>query len=221
MRSRTSKRAPDNRSRRLRDEEGERLITPSLRSPPPHQHPHQCHWRTSSSYRVPGLEDDVGKELAEALGRLPLALEQAAAYLDREGMPVPDYLRLLHEREADLYGRGRVADRDETIATLWDISLERIAEKNSASLQLLELCAYLAPERIPLDLFTLHTQLLPEPLAAAAADELAFSETIGVLVDYSLMKRTGTGLQLHRLLQGAIRARHVGPPQPGAVAGSA
>jgi hypothetical protein len=84
---------------------------------------------------------------------------------------------------------------------------------------LLELCAYLAPEPIPLDLFTENAELLPGPLAAAAADPLAFSEAIGTLVDYSLAKRTPAGLQLHRLLQGVIRARlataPAGSPTPG------
>ncbi len=166
--------------------------------------------------RAPGLGDDAGKELAEELGRLPLALEQAGAYLDRSAIPAQDYLRLLRQRAADLYARGQVSGRTDTIATLWDISLERIADENPAAVQLLDLCAYLAPERIPLDLFTLHPGLLPEPLAAAAADELAFNEAIGILVDYSLIKRTAAGLQIHRLIQGAIRARHTGQAPPDA-----
>ena len=52
---------------------------------------------------------------------------------------------------------------------LWDISLERITGENPAAVLLLDLCAYLAPEPIPLDLFTGHADLLPEPLSAAAA----------------------------------------------------
>ena len=68
--------------------------------------------------------------------------------------------------------------------------------------------------RIPLDLFTAHPELLPEPLATAAADELAFNEAIGTLVDYSLVKRTAAGLQIHRLVQGAIRARHAAKRPP-------
>lgn len=160
--------------------------------------------------RVPGLEEEPGKELAEELGRLPLALEQAAAYLDRSAIPAQDYLRLLRQRAADLYARGDVSGRKDTIATLWAVSLERISAEDFAAVQLLELCAYLAPERIPLDLFSAHPGLLPEPLAEAAADELAFNEAIGILVDYSLVKRTAAGLQIHRLLQGAIRARHRG-----------
>ncbi len=173
-------------------------------------------WLPGGLPRVPALGDDAGKELAEELGRLPLALEQAGAYLDRSAIPAQDYLRLLLRRAAELYARGRVSGRTDTIATLWDISLERIADENPAAVQLLDLCAYLAPERIPLDLFTLHPGLLPEPLAAAAADELAFNQVIGILVDYSLIKRTATGLQIHRLIQGAIRARHSGQAPPDA-----
>lgn len=162
--------------------------------------------------RVPNLEEDPGREIAAELGRLPLALEQAAAYLDRSAMPARDYLDLLRRRAADLYARGTVSGRHETIATLWDIALERISGEDPAAVVLLELCAYLAPEPIPLDLFTAHTGLLPEPLASAAADELAFGEVIGTLVDYSLAKRTLAGLQLHRLVQAVIRARLAATP---------
>jgi hypothetical protein len=158
--------------------------------------------------RVPTLADDTGTALAEELGWLPLALDQAAAYINRTKKPADDYLRLLQSRAAELYRQGRPGGRDDTMATLWDISLEHVTAENQAAGQLLDLCAYLAPDRIPLDLFTEHTDLLPEPLAPAAGDELAFDEAIAVLVDYSLLKRTETGLQIHRVLQGALRARH-------------
>jgi hypothetical protein len=169
--------------------------------------------------RVPGLPDDTGAELAEELGFLPLALDQAAAYMNRAQKPAGDYLRLLRDRAAELYRQGRVSGRKDTMATLWDISLEHITRENQAAAQLLDLCAYLAPEGIPLDLFTGHTDLLPAPLAVAAVDELAFDEAIAVLVDYSLLKRTETGLQIHRVLQGALRARHQHQP-PAAAAGA-
>jgi hypothetical protein len=167
--------------------------------------------------RVPALDDDTGTELAEELGLLPLALDQAAAYMKRAEKPAADYLRLLRSRAAELYRQGRVNGRDDTMATLWDISLEHVTGENRASAQLLDLCAYLAPDGIPLDLFTAHADLLPEPLAAAAGDELAFDEAIAVLVDYSLLKRTETGLQIHRVLQGALRARHHPQPPPAPV----
>jgi tetratricopeptide (TPR) repeat protein len=159
--------------------------------------------------RVPHLGQDAAEQIAGELGRLPLALEQAAAYLDISQIPGPEYLGLLRTHATDLHRRGIVAARqDVTIATLWDLSLERISAQHPAAVQLLDVCAYLAPEPIPLDLFTIHHDRLPQPLAAAAADPLAFADTIAVLADYSLAKRTPSGLQLHRLVQAAIRARH-------------
>ena len=166
--------------------------------------------------RVPDLGQETGEQIAEELGRLPLALEQAAAWLDRSQMPGQEYLELLRSRGADLYARGQVSDRHDTIATLWEISVGRITAENPAAVQLLGVCAYLAPEPIPLDLFTAHADLLPEPLSSAAADRLAFSDAIAVLVDYSLAKRTPAGLQLHRLVQATIRARDSSPARPAA-----
>jgi hypothetical protein len=158
--------------------------------------------------RVPDLGQELSEQIAQELGRLPLALEQAAAYMDRAQMPGREYLELLRTRAADLHARGQVTSRKDTIATLWDISLDRISGESPAAVQLLDICAYLAPEPIPLDLFTTHPGQLPEPLSLAAADQLAFGDTVAVLVDYSLAKRTQAGLQLHRLVQATIRARH-------------
>jgi hypothetical protein len=159
--------------------------------------------------RVPDLAQAIGEQIAEELGRLPLALEQAAAYLDISQTPLEEYLELLRDRASEILQLGQVSSRDDiTIATLWDLSLNRIEGESPAAVQLLEICAYLAPEPIPLDLFTAHTELLPEPLSAAAADKLKFNNVVAFLVDYSLAKRSPAGLQLHRLVQAAIRTRH-------------
>jgi len=165
--------------------------------------------------RVPDLDQRTGELIAEELGRLPLALEQAAAWLDRSQMPAAQYLELLRSRGAELFRRGEVSDRSDTIATLWEISVGRITAENPAAVQLLGVCAYLAPEAVPLDLFTGHAERLPEPLSSAAADPLVFTDAIAMLVDYSLAKRTPAGLQLHRLVQATIRARDTSPaPSP-------
>jgi hypothetical protein len=159
--------------------------------------------------RAPEVEEPDAAAIAEELGRLPLALEQAAAYLDSTRMPPPEYLDLLRTRAAELHALGRVDQRDDTIASLWDLSLERISAKSPAAGHLLDVCAYLAPEPIPLDLFTAHPDVLPDPLAAAARDKLAFADTVALIVDYSLAKRTRDGsLLLHRLVLAALRSRH-------------
>ena len=103
-----------------------------------------------------------------------------------------------------------VADqlRDRSVATVWELSLDQIGHENPAGLQLLDICAYLAPEPIPLDLFTDSVDKLPEPLSTAAADPLLFNDALATIVDYSMAKRNQSGLQLHRLVQAALRTRH-------------
>jgi len=155
--------------------------------------------------RAPALTDEQANVLAERLGDLPLALEQAAAYLEQTQLPPADYLQLLTTRGVEMYVRGRVADHKHTIATLWSLSLDQLRAAQPAAVQLLGLGAYLAPEPIPLDLFTDHPEQLPAPLDRVAGDPLAFAETVGALVDYSLARRTGNDILVHRLVQDVIR----------------
>jgi len=162
--------------------------------------------------RVPALTGDQVDALAELLGDLPLALEQAAAYLEQTQLPPAEYLHLLTTRAPEMYGRGRVVDHQHTIATLWSLSLDQLRAAQPAAVQLLGLCAWLAPEPIPLDLFTGHPEQLPPPLDRVAGDALAFAETVGAVVDYSLARRSDAGLVLHRLVQAVIR--QPGPDQP-------
>ena len=155
--------------------------------------------------RVPHLTEEGANALAEQLGDLPLALEQAAAYLDQTGLSATEYLHLLRVRACDLYDRGQVTDHQDTIATLWSLAFQQLKDAHPEAVYLLQLCAWLAPEPIPLDLFTSQPDELPELLASAVIDPLTMADMVGVLVDYSLVRRTTNGLVLHRLLQAVTR----------------
>ncbi|MEU4389884.1 FxSxx-COOH system tetratricopeptide repeat protein [Kribbella sp. NPDC023855] len=163
------------------------------------------------SARVSGLDRGVAEEIAEAVGCLPLALEKTAAFLDRSQMPAAEYLEILTSRTEATLDKGQRPTRGDTVATVWTLSFERLLNENPAAMQLMDICAYLAPEAIPLNLFTEHADLLPVPLSDAASDPLAFGEAIAALADYSLVERTGTNLQIHRLVQAALRSRHQSP----------
>jgi tetratricopeptide (TPR) repeat protein len=169
----------------------------------------QLLWR-----RCPGIDPAFAEQITWELGRLPLALEQAAVYMDRSGLAAQDYLALWRTRSKDLHGRGHPDYHRDTIATLWQISLEHLQQENPAAVQLLGICAWLAPEPIPLDLFTTHPDRLPQPLAGTADDTLAFTDTVTAVVDYSLAKRSPTSLQMHRLVQDVIRVSHATPHKP-------
>jgi tetratricopeptide (TPR) repeat protein len=162
--------------------------------------------------RAPGLTDAQAGQLAERLGDLPLALDQAAAYLDQTGVPPLEYLRLLDTRSTDLHSRGYTPGHPGNVATVWSVSIDRLQATAPAAVQLLRLCAWLAPEPIPLDLFTGHCDQLPEPLASAAADPVAFNDTVGALADYSLARRAVGSLIVHRLVQDVTRHHRAGRP---------
>jgi tetratricopeptide (TPR) repeat protein len=159
-----------------------------------------------------GLHEDAAAPLAEALGDLPLALEQAAAYLDETSTAPEEYLDLLKDRAGELFSLGAPSNSEQTIATTWTLALRRAGDESPAAEQLLALCAFLSPENVPRSLLTDHPDVLPEPLAAAARDRLGFQRALGALRRYSLVTATQEGLDLHRLVQ-AITRQHLDAEQ--------
>ncbi|WP_367127137.1 FxSxx-COOH system tetratricopeptide repeat protein [Saccharothrix sp. HUAS TT1] len=145
--------------------------------------------------------------LAEVVADLPLAIEQAAAYVNATGLAVADYTDLLRSRTTEMIKQGRVAGRDGALASQWDVSLIALGERHPAALQLLDLLAQLAPEPVPLELFTERADSLPEPLAQAMADPITCNNTVSALLDHYLVRRGSGELTIvHRLLREALRA---------------
>ena len=99
--------------------------------------------RTGDADRV------AARELAGVLGGLPLALEQAAAYMQATGTTLARYLLLFRDRQADLLARGEVAGHPDVAATL-GLALSRLADEAPAAAGLVRLLAFLAPEPVPL-----------------------------------------------------------------------
>ena len=111
--------------------------------------------------RAPQLTESDAGRVAQALGDLPLALAQAGAHLADTTTSAQDYLVLLAERTTELLAHGVPATYPVSLAASVQIALDRLAVQSPAALVLLGLGAYLAPEPIPLTLFTTQsTQLL-------------------------------------------------------------
>ncbi|NWJ48774.1 MAG: tetratricopeptide repeat protein [Chloroflexi bacterium] len=154
-----------------------------------------------------GRADPAFEELAQELGGLPLALEQAAAYMNAKSKSGESYLELFKKRRLELLKRGNAPEgyHNDTVATTWEISFKALGEANPAGAELLELCAWLGVAEIPFSLFLEHADKLPERLAAAAGDELDWDEAIGAIKRYSLAEVSEKGLTLHRLVGLALR----------------
>jgi len=153
-----------------------------------------------------GQRDQVAATaLANALGRLPLALEQAAAYIETQQLSIARYAELFEQRRGELLAKGGAVAHAGTVDATLSLAFEALRQATPAAAQLLILCALLAPDQLPLDLFLDHPDLLPEPLAKVAPDPLTRSETIGALYSASLLTPdVDSTARIHRLVQDVI-----------------
>ncbi|HEV3294024.1 MAG TPA: DUF4062 domain-containing protein, partial [Streptosporangiaceae bacterium] len=126
------------------------------------------HWPPGQALDVPVLDPEVAAgfladrigdpdraaagELAAELGGLPLALEQAAAYMQATGTTLARYLPLFRARQADLLARGEAAGHPADVAATLGLALSRLADQAPAAAGLVRLLAFLAPEPVPLAL---------------------------------------------------------------------
>ena len=89
-------------------------------------------------------------ELAGELGGLPLALEQAAAYIQATGGTLAEYLRLFREHRDAMLARGEPTGYTKTVATTWSLAFRQLEQSAPPAVALLRLLACCAPEAIPL-----------------------------------------------------------------------
>jgi hypothetical protein len=99
-------------------------------------------------------------DLAEAVGGLPLALEQAAAYMQATGTSLAQYAGLFRQRQGELLARGEAAGHREHVAATLGLALSKLEADAPAAAGLVRLLAFLAPDPVPLRL------LLADPAAA-------------------------------------------------------
>lgn len=144
-------------------------------------------------------------EVAQRLGNLPLALEQAAAYVLECACSLADYAKLLAVHGLEILEEGRAHDYPATVAVTWSAALERLqAEPGAAAL--LRLCAFLAPDDIPLADLATVADGLPEPLASTLRDPRKRNAAKRALLAYSLVDvQLEDRLSVHRLVQEVTR----------------
>lgn len=172
-------------------------------------------FRRSESLRLlrrhnPGLSEQSAGQVAGQLGDLPLAIAQAAAWLQESGMPVAGYLDLLSVTLTEILDRTRLpeAEYPRSVAATWLLSLEELRRGNARAADLLEVCAHFGPEPIPTAL------LFSPPLLhrlGLGRDPLSARLELGELV--RTIHRTGLAradagresLTVHRLVQAVVR----------------
>jgi tetratricopeptide (TPR) repeat protein len=158
--------------------------------------------------RTGQADRDIATLIAEELGNLPLALEQASAFIEATGRSLSDYLKLFLKFKSDLLRRGNPStDYPYTVATTWEISFQQVQESSHAGGDLMNLCAFLAPDEIPRKLLSEGSKYLPGNLAAAESDTLILEDAVVALRCYSLIDANIDSLSIHRLVQAVVQDR--------------
>jgi tetratricopeptide (TPR) repeat protein len=175
------------------------LIVELLPRPAAVQLLHDTVVASSRDLNVPppaGLDTDAVDAIAEELGDLPLALEQAGAYIAAVQTPPADYLQRLRQETGTMLGKTAPgADPKRAVARVFALTIKALGSTAPAAVGILRALAWLAPVPLP-------RQVLVPSASAAAHDA---DELIGLLASYSLIALTPSTVAVHRLLQATVR----------------
>src|SRR5438045_3109784 len=109
------------------------------------------------------------QEISDILSGLPLALDQAGAYIEETKCSLAEYLELYQKRRADLLTRrGTVSSgHPDSVATTFSLIYERVKKNNNGAVALLKLCAFLHADAIPTEMIYVKEapELAPELLS--------------------------------------------------------
>jgi serine/threonine protein kinase/tetratricopeptide (TPR) repeat protein len=157
-----------------------------------------------------GSESDytTAKAIVALLGGLPLALDQAGAYIGETGCSLEDYLhRYATSRATLLSMRGAlVTDHQESVTETILSALKKIESASSSAIELLGFCAFLAPHAIPEEILTEGAMELGPTLQAVATNPVELDRGIAALRKFSLVRRSPDAkmLSLHPLVQATV-----------------
>ncbi|WP_406478135.1 FxSxx-COOH system tetratricopeptide repeat protein [Streptomyces sp. NBC_01615] len=160
--------------------------------------------------RASGLTAEEADQVATAVGDLPLAVEQAAAWLAETATPIEEYLRQLAEQTTEVLDLNQPPDYPKTVAATWNISIARLKERSPASVRLLQLCAFLAAE--PISSHLLYSKEMIDalkPYDPALQESLLLGRVIREIGRFALAKvdQVSNSIQVHRLVQAVIRSQ--------------
>ncbi|SDK60695.1 FxSxx-COOH system tetratricopeptide repeat protein [Nonomuraea jiangxiensis] len=154
------------------------------------------------------LSEADADRLAEQLGDLPLALEQAGALHVETGISVDDYLALLKEQTSALLSESKPSEYPMSMTAAWALSVAQLRSKLPEAVDVLRCCAFFGPEPIPRDVFRLAGHEVSDPgLSAILSDTILLTRAIRELGRFALatIDSQSRTIQVHRLVQALLR----------------
>jgi transcriptional regulator with XRE-family HTH domain len=154
----------------------------------------------------PPTDQLLGQRLSSLLGGLPLALDQAGAYIEETGCSISDYLQRYTHQRTQLLDRRGMAGREHphSVTATFSLVYEQVKQKNPLASDLLRLCAFLHAECIPEELFVADTS---HSVSSVFANLYQLDQAIALLRTFSLVQRhpEAQTFSLHHLVQAVLQ----------------
>jgi tetratricopeptide (TPR) repeat protein len=163
--------------------------------------------RTFLERRWPSLTAEQASMLSIRLGRLPLALNQAAAFHAETGMPLAEYLDNYDELVSTVT-QTTPSDYPQPVAATWRLAFDRLNETAPAAAQLLQLCCFLSSEPIAVPMLRAGRGAdVGGELKRALQNELSFRRAVQELGKYALAQIDTTRdlITVHSLVRAVLR----------------
>ncbi|HVB22280.1 MAG TPA: FxSxx-COOH system tetratricopeptide repeat protein [Ktedonobacteraceae bacterium] len=146
---------------------------------------------------------DRAAELVTLLGRHPLGLDQAGAYIEASGISLADYIQLYREERQSLLDArgppgGSPGDHPETVTVTVQLSVKKACERDAKAADVLSFCSFLQPDAMPEEVFYQDGEM--------RLTLRSFNDIMAALRRYSLVDRNAQEklLSMHRLIQAVL-----------------
>jgi tetratricopeptide (TPR) repeat protein len=161
--------------------------------------------RVSGHQSATGDQQAAARELSIKLDGLPLALDQAGAFIEETPSSPIEYLQLYAEAGAELRRIGK--PEHESVHATFSLAFEKVGGASRAAADLVRLSAFFAPDQIPEEIFIKGGPELGENLGALAKNTLQRTQIIGQACRFSLLHRDAISktLSIHRQVQAVLR----------------
>jgi tetratricopeptide (TPR) repeat protein/DNA-binding XRE family transcriptional regulator len=158
--------------------------------------------------KIPAEYAAASKLVAE-MGGLPLAMDQAGAYIEETGCGFATYLRRYEQQHGLLLDRrgSPGIDHPQAVSTTFQLAMEQVEQGQQVAADILRICALLYAEAIPEELFLTGAVHLGPRFAPLVSNPSQFDQAIAVLRSFSLVQRSAQThtLSIHRLVQVVLR----------------
>lgn len=151
------------------------------------------------------------KEQAESLSKtldgLPLALDQAASFIEDTPSTLEEYQTLYQNAHRELLKRRGLAIDHESVTVTFSLAFEKVTKANSAAADLLRACAFLKADSIPEEIFSRGAKELGEAISSEAEKPIGLSDAIKGAGRFSLLRRDpeARAVSLHQIVQVVLK----------------